>query len=418
MKPITPILIEFLNKHISAKLPALPKITFSVKSSKLLGDIFHHLKNAHAEYNQVSSNFNIKDIDINNGLLKGNDYHFCSAEIRKHIENTSYYQRQYSFPIKNREFVISFVYPNSKSKKQIDRFFEESIKRTYLWLYIASIYAPAKCSNKLNVYLYFTDLLKTLPTSGASIDQIHANTAATRSCNKTNEIQLYREEEWFKVLIHESFHCFGLDFSEFDCSKTTKYILNLFPVKSDVLLFETYCEMWAEIINIMFISYSSTKQVENMNITVDKMIKKTEKMLELEQEFSLFQCIKVLNFYGLDYKDLYETSDVAHTKRINRYKENTNILSYYILKSIYMFFVSDFVQWCADHNHNSINFNKSPNVLHQTQDAYCKFISEHYKDPKYIASTDSITAWFDDNINKKVLVKTESRTLRMSIYEM
>ena len=419
MKPITNTLLDFLDKHIHNKLSNIPQLHFSTKSSKLLGDIFHHFKDADKEYARVSHAINIQTVDIQNGLLKGHDYHFCSVEVRKHIENTSYYQNTYSFKIKNREFLVALVYPRTKSKKQVDQFFAESMKRIYMWLYTASMYAPANCSNMLHIYLYFTDLKKTLPSRGMPIDQIHANTAATRSCNKKNEIHLYREEEWFKVLIHECFHCFGLDFSEFDCAKTTKYILGLFPVKSDVLLFETYCEMWAEILNVMFISYLTTKHVENLSlIIVDKMIKKTEKMLENEQEFSLFQCIKVLNFYGLDYNDLHEQTVAAHSKRTNQYNEKTNILSYYILKSIYMFSVDDFLEWCANNNHNSINFNKSANVLHKSQEDYCKFIFERYKDPLYVESANALTKWFGKMENKKIVEKLESRTLRMSVYEL
>ena len=444
MKPITNTLLDFLDKHISAKLSNIPKIHFSVKSSKLLGDIFHHFKDAETNYNRTTSTpsttstefrrspttygnsgsgslqtINMRVVDKTDGLLKGNDYHFIPPHAREHIENTYHYQNTYSFKIKNREFVVGLVYPHTKTKMQANHFFEESMKRIYMWLYTASIYAPANCSNTLHIYLYFTDLMKTLPTHGTSIDQINANTAATRSCNKTNEIHLYREEEWFKVLIHECFHCFGLDFSEYDCSKTTKYILQLFPVKSDVLLFETYCEMWAEILNVMFISYLSTKHVENLYaILVDKMIKKTAKMLEKEQEFSLFQCIKVLHFYGLDYNDLHKQTVAAHSKRTNQYNEKTNILSYYILKSIYMFSVDDFIEWCANNNHNSINFNKSANVLHKSQEDYCKFIFERYKDPLYIESANALTKWFDKMENKKIVEKIESRTLRMSVYEL
>ena len=83
-----------------------------------------------------------------------------------------------------------------------------------------------------------------------------------------------------------------------------------------------------------------------------------------------------------------------------------------------MFFADDFVEWCANNNHNSINFNKSANVLHKSQEDYCKFIFERYKDPLYIDSTDAIKKWFDKMENKKIVEKMESRTLRMSVYEL
>jgi hypothetical protein len=60
---------------------------------------------------------------------------------------------------------------------------------------------------------------------------------------------LYRMEEWFKVFIHETFHCLGLDFSGMNVSNSNKQILQLFPGCSrdmDVRVYETYCEIWAE----------------------------------------------------------------------------------------------------------------------------------------------------------------------------
>ena len=45
--------------------------------------------------------------------------------------------------------------------------------------------------------------------------QSHVNSGYTYTCKENNEIVIYREEEWLKVLIHESFHAYGLDFSSF-----------------------------------------------------------------------------------------------------------------------------------------------------------------------------------------------------------
>ena len=149
-------------------------------------------------------------------------------------------------------------------------------------MYLACNYSPSKCSHKINIYLYFTHLKKYLPTSGYYIDQSHANTAFTTSCKTITEINIFRHEEWFKVLIHESFHCMGLDFSEYEQTKIDKHVLSIFPVNSDVRLFETYCEMWAEIINTLIISFVSYKNFDDIeNITIEhtnKMIKNCEKL--------------------------------------------------------------------------------------------------------------------------------------------
>ena len=225
MKSITHNLSDFLEKHISKKLSNIPTLSFSEKTRGILKPILIHLKDAEDSYmNNIHS---IREQWVDTGLLKGYAYSYCSADIRKVIEDTYYHQCTYTFKIKNRDIIVALIYPQTKTKKQASYFFKESIKRIYMWIYIASIFAPVHCANNVNIYLYFTDLKKVLPNNGNIIEQIHANTAFTTSCSKNIEIHIYREEEWFKVLIHESFHCFGLDFSEFDCTNTTKYILNI-----------------------------------------------------------------------------------------------------------------------------------------------------------------------------------------------
>jgi hypothetical protein len=98
-----------------------------------------------------------------------------------------------------------------------------------MWLYVANHYASRECSQKMNIYIYFTDFKKVLPTSERMIHRENANTAFTTSCQTVTEINLYREEEWFKVLIHETFHNLGLDFSEVDDKSSRNAILKIFP---------------------------------------------------------------------------------------------------------------------------------------------------------------------------------------------
>ena len=268
----------------------------------------------------------------------------------------------------------------------------------------------------MNINLYLTNLKKVLPENSKFIKKEHANSAFTTSCKKNTEINLFRKEEWFKVLIHESFHCTGLDFSELEHSNSNSKVLTIFPVNSDVRLFETYCEMWAEIINVMFISYNKSNPIENLNEDIDKLIVKTEKLLYYERLFSLFQCAKVLHFFGIKYKNLYE-KDLNSTKlRIVKYKEDTNVLSYYIIKSIYMFFVNDFIEWCIENNVSngvvSLNFNKNE----ETIDSYIEFIKDHFLNSSYTGSLTLFEEFFK-NINEKSISTELYNTLRMSANE-
>jgi hypothetical protein len=373
MKDVSEKLSIFLKNNIVPSMKnEFPKTRFSNDCKKFIGLLFNQiisvneiLEKTNTKTKEISKNMNYDDFP------KGNNYEHTPNEIKEYISNmdkTVYFSQ---ININGKIINLHLICRKNKTIK----FINSVIKKIFLWLSIALQYSPKKCSQNLDIYLYFTDLEKTLPKRGEIIKEINANTAFTTFCKPTTEITIFREEEWFKVFIHESFHCLGLDFSEFDNNGTNKKILSIFPVSSDVRIFETYCEMWAEILNVMFMVFFSTRITPSINESIiEKMIDKTELLINQERIFSLFQCVKVLEFYGMDYCDLYEKNEKSHIARLYRYKENTQVLSYYILKPIYMFFVDDFIEWCIKHNNYSLNFNKSPKLLHRNMDEYCNFI--------------------------------------------
>jgi hypothetical protein len=188
-----------------------------------------------------------------------------------------------------------------RDPEKMDEFFATCVQKIYMWLSVAYRYAPTHCSNTLHIYLYMTSEKKKLPSlRDGPIDTVHANTAFTTACAPSTEINIFRKEEWFKVFIHETFHSLGLDFSEMDTAEANAKICSLFRVKSDVRLFETFFEMWAEIIHDMFYLYLEKKT------SLQKMPAALIDCIANEKLFSVFQCVKVLQFFGLRYQVLFE----------------------------------------------------------------------------------------------------------------
>jgi hypothetical protein len=222
------------------------------------------------------------------------------------------------------------------------------IKQACSWLLIAHEYAPRNCSNTVNVNLYLTHAKKMLPEKFQDyVDETHANTAFTTSCAKHTTINLFRKEEWFKVFIHETFHNLGLDFSSNAHNGVNAEILRIFRINSEVRLYETYCEMWAEIINIIMRNTS-----QHIRMLPENIIKHVEQDLQLERAFSLFQTAKLLHHFGIKYSDFLTPNVNVREK----YKERTEVFSYFILKSIIMFDVNRFVEWCIANNGNVVGF--------------------------------------------------------------
>jgi hypothetical protein len=404
MKQITKEITEFLNNFKNK----IPSTKFSMDTKNFLKELFILMKQGDEYYEKHKSKI---EINVKNNIPESNDFNYMPSNIRNNINAMNGTCYEYNFTINTKKYKVSFYIENND---KIDR--EKSIKKIFIWLFIANVYANEKCSQYLNINLYLTDLKKVLPNNTKIIKQENANTAFTTSCKKNTEINLFRKEEWFKVLIHESFHCTGLDFSELEHSVSNKKVLTIFPVNSDVRLFETYCEMWAEILNVMFISYNKTNTIENLNEDINKLIVKTEKLLYYERLFSLFQCAKVLHFFGIKYKNLYEKDLTSMKLRAMKYKEDTNVLSYYIIKSIYMFYVNDFIEWCVENNNYngvvSLNFNKND----ETINSYIEFIKEHFLNSSYTSSLAIFEEWFK-NINEKSVSYEIYNTLRMCVNE-
>jgi hypothetical protein len=305
----------------------LPDFHLSKKASAVIQKLLKQATDAHMmkpDYTIVS-----EDTDA----PKGESYDYMEQSIRTHIEGLKKRVTQVKLKVGHRVYTIFFIIPVGTAN-HIDKY----VKKINTWLQVATLYTKSECSKEVTVYLYMTDLKKVLPSKkGDTLVPENANTAFTTSCQPKTEIILYRREEWFKVFIHESFHNLGLDFAGENVKPT---LFRIFPIKSEFKLYETYTEMWAELMNIIFITVE-----EN---TREPILKKLEKYIQMERKFSLFQSAKILNHFGITYKDLFEKTAEADQMR-KKYKEDTEIFCYFILKTLLMYNCNDFIEWLHDH---------------------------------------------------------------------
>jgi hypothetical protein len=236
-----------------------------------------------------------------------------------------------------------------------------------------------------------TPLTKRLPVEPwVTLDQIHVNTAFTRTCPEHSEIVVFREEEWFKVFVHETLHNFGVDFSDMNMEPIHQEILTLFPVDSDVNLFEAYTEWWAELWNVVFCAWSHSDK---------NFLSVFQLLMEKEIQYGLFQMTKVLDFMGLGYRDLYEQTEASQLLRQHFYKERTSVLSYYVIKNVLLFFWEDFLSWCHHYNKKKamMEFTKTQAQLH----LFFLFLKKTYKDPRFLAAVDDAHSFLSKKKGKK-----------------
>ena len=284
-----------------------------------------------------------------------NNNRFFPKVIRKYIQERPSSLLSFNCNLKGREINVNYYSFNGDNDRDNDTYSARKLSYTKLvliWLYICSKYSNKKCAETMDINIYLTPFLKTLPVSnGTVLSAEHINTAFTMCCVPDGEITIYREEEWFKVFIHETFHAYGLDFGLHDSASLLKTMKSVFPIKSDFNPCEAYTETWARIINCALYSFLS------MENDKDKGIKASETFLlyvtfclELERLFAVHQMTKILSFMGLNYKDLYDKREKSAYLRQQLYKEDTHVFAYYVLTAVFLNDYKQFIEWCGETN--------------------------------------------------------------------
>jgi hypothetical protein len=410
-------LLEFFikNNHIN-------HISQNLKTKKFIKSIYSDILNAYGYVNDLQQTkehnlykINIKKINSSKEIPRPTSFGINAfpEKIIKTIITHSSYVISYNFSLFNnnakRKITIYFITEILYDKDTIIKY----INVITMWLHILNKYSSNNCSNTLKLYFYFTSLEKKLPEQNIHdtiLDEYNVNTAFTRTCSNNSEIVIFRKEEWFKVLIHECFHNFALDFSDIDSSEGDKYILNLFPVNSEVNLFEAYSEFWAEIINALFCSFFLLKDKNDF----DNFLLNSEILINFERTYSFFQVAKVLNYMKMTYQDLYLKNTHSKILRETMYKEKTNVLSYYVIKTILLNNYQTFLEWCEINNISLLQFNSNlSNII-----KFCKFIEKNYKVKSMLNGVDNAEHLLLHLKKQKYKNNYLMSNLRMSICEL
>jgi hypothetical protein len=325
---------------------------------------------------------------------EGKDSHYFPVHIQQYINANETHQLIFTCGnIGQREITVIFTFFDGP--KQIKEY-TAYVRLMYIWLYICGQYADKTCTETLTVFIYPTPFLKKIPTNPSTvIGPVHINTAFTRACAKNGQIIIFREEEWFKVFIHETFHSYGLDFATQAHPALTRALRAIFPLDIDFNAYEAYAETWARIINCVFCSFNALQDKKNQS----EFLSNLNFCLEMERMFALYQCVKVVGFMGLHYTDL----NGAKAKHL--YKENTHVFAYYVLTAIFLNDQVGFMLWCKENNTSLFKFKATPESFKK----FATYISEKYECISLldgIAKMGSLNAKVNKGQNKELMTTT------------
>jgi hypothetical protein len=91
------------------------------------------------------------------------------------------------------------------------------------------------------------------------------------------------------------------------------------------------------------------------------------------------------------------------------YKENTNILAYFIIKEVLLNNYQGFLEWCSKNNFSLINFNKTNKTLEE----FYVLIENNYKSTTMLNGIECFELFLKNNKNNKLM-----KNLRLSVCEL
>lgn len=380
----------------------LAKIIKPIKKNKICNETNIFLKYFHNELNKIKNVDNIiSEIKFNNDQYNFNSYSsYLASDIKSQIQNINYKSYNFKFKIQNTNFDIKFL---TIFDVNIDILYFY-LKQIYMFYSLIGNLSFLKNKKNFKIVIFFSNIKKQIPNNNIYVLKTNnVNTGYTYCNSNEPEIVLYRNEEWFKVLIHETMHAVGLDFCNINNKKINTKILEIFPVEIELNLYETYCEVWANILNITFVSYNNTSNYSEFKNLFSH-------YYNFEKHFQIFQMNKVLNFMNLNYDDLYKKEEKYEIKRKGFYREKTNVFCYYILKSILFYNLSEFLEYCKNNNRNYLFFSKTEkNLLN-----FVSLIEKYYKNKTFLDLIKIIFEKYNSKISKN---SNAQKSLRLTMFD-
>lgn len=253
-------------------------------------------------YKDVSQNNEYKDTNYISEKIRGDIAKLTQVASVGNIH--IYYQKKPKYYI---EFLIFYI-----------RWIE----------YILHCIKPAQ--RNVNVTVYLTKFKKMFPKSGM-LTAFNVNSGVTFTYTSTiqKDVIVFREEEVFKVLMHEMIHAYNID-SIYINEEYDKPFQEYFGRSSKLRINESFTDTLACIYNVLSFSLLLGK------VKGESIYPLFSKYIERERLYILEKSKDVLLYEG------YMFNNNGLTKRGVQI-ENTHILSYYVLKAFNFYYLDHFL---------------------------------------------------------------------------
>lgn len=182
----------------------------------------------------------------------------------------------------------------------------------------------------VDITVLLTAQKKRLPSSSkTALSALHVNSGVTTHILGTSKkyVVVYREEEVFKVLMHELIHAYELDMTrmrdDMDLPIRAYFHLNT-PMRINESLTDTLACVYNA---VMYALLSGSKS--------------PHKVLDIERRYILTKARDIINFLGYTIHPV--KGIIKPPKDTPCIREHTHVTAYYILKALNWFYLPDFL---------------------------------------------------------------------------
>ena len=216
-------------------------------------------------------------------------------------------------------------------------------------------------NKSIPIYLFFSNVKKRINYSQNYLGPREINSGVSSVPyfdHLSSEICIFREEEIEKLLLHELVHATKIDRDMRLTKSLDKQIKCNFNISKSIKIniFEAFTESVAFILNIVFNSILSYKDIVEI--------------LNNEFKFSIYQCAKIIKFYGYESVDQLFCENCCFDGDAS-WNEKTSVFSYFLLKTCIIYGSDLFIKDLLDNTLNvkkllkriKSNFKKIKNLL-------------------------------------------------------
>ncbi len=285
-----------------------------------------------------------------------NSLRFISLKIRQQIDLGFKYLYEFkdtelSFKIQTNELIdLNNIYW---------AFLYARMKSVYM-LYIKN--KPDNKYNKtpINFDIYLLDTQKYFPRKGKVFGPDEVNSGCTYQTSITDKyINIWRKEEHFKLILHESIHYYNIDRShnfireKVDVNCHYQIINNEGPRIFEALTesLTVFLNSFANAYQIYYLENKSLRKPILDASDLEKIDEIREDLFFQEKKFFALQIAKIfhhINTQSNNFKDFLikpEYCDITRNRQKNKLEETTSLLSYHIIKGTNIIYDNEFLEW-------------------------------------------------------------------------